>query len=54
MSYNLYPDSTVEITFASIDIEQAQLKQRNDKLRSSEFNIILLIDNEFSAFDGCF
>ena len=29
LSYNLYPDSTVEITFASIDIEKEQLDERN-------------------------
>ena len=47
-------DSSLNITLGSVNIEAAQLEKRILKLRSSEINVIIVIDNEDGAFNRCF
>ncbi len=44
-------DSTINITMGSVNIEAAQLGKRTLKLRNSEINVIIVIDNEEAAFN---
>ena len=47
-------DSSINITLGSVNIEAAQLDKRTLKLRNSEMNVIIVIDNEDGAFNQCF